>query len=103
MRKFFSLLFSIFFFVSLNAQNQLIPQPKDKRLIEGVFKIPETILISNELPAEESQYLINRLKNNYKIKMAGNSDAHIIKIKNSKITHPEAYAIEISNSRIQIK
>ncbi len=103
MRNLFFAIFLFLFIFKLNAQNQLIPQPKELELIQGEFVIPDILLISNELPLEESRYLSERLDGKFKFETAKDSNAHLIKIKNRDIKNPEAYAIEISNNRIQIK
>lgn len=101
MKKFLSLFLLIFCFL-LNAQNQFIPQPRNLEIKNGTFRIPNIILISNELPSVETQYLINQLKSHFEFKIAEDSKAHISKLKSNQKFDNEAYSIQIDSKKIQI-
>ncbi|MGB6094067.1 MAG: hypothetical protein WBF83_09940, partial [Moheibacter sp.] len=75
---------------ALNAQNQLIPQPKKLELKQGEFVIPDTLLISKSLPQQESNYLINRLKGKFNFKISKINLAEIRKIYIEKV-HPDEW------------
>jgi len=102
MRNLFLLLLSAVFLTALNAQNQLIPQPKNLELKQGEFVIPETLLISKSLPQQESNYLINRLKGKFNIEIS-DKKAHINEIQIDTIgNQSEWYTLEISPEKINL-
>lgn len=94
MKHLFILIF-IFSFSNLNAQNQFIPQPKFVELKEGEFLIPETLLISKDLPIEESKYLLDRLKNFTKTEISTTDNSHFKFIPINKNLSNEEYFLRI--------
>lgn len=93
--KYVSILIFLFSFSILKAQNQFIPQPKFVEIKKGEFIIPETLLISKDLPIEESKYLIERLKNFIKIEISDNEKAHFKFIPINKLLSNEEYFLRI--------
>lgn len=96
-------LFILFLFISylLNAQYQFIPKPKQVDLKRGQFVVPEIILLSENLPKQETEYFKNQLKDDYQFdKTAAASLIDYIKTTDSQ--NNEGYKIEIRPDKINI-
>ena len=100
--KYYIILLFLFFFANSFAQNQFIPQPQSVELTKGEFVIPETLLISNDLPIEESNFFRERLKGKFKIEFANGKNAHIESHFLKAKSIAENYRISVEQEEITI-
>ncbi|WP_238555576.1 glycoside hydrolase family 20 zincin-like fold domain-containing protein [Chryseobacterium sp. P1-3] len=88
----------------------LIPYPQKVETLKGEFTIPATLLLSHDLPKEETEYLRKRVESSLPLRYAQKGE--IAHITNSIISPASAkdaeqkkeyYSIEISPKQIHIK
>ncbi|SHM06050.1 beta-N-acetylhexosaminidase [Chryseobacterium polytrichastri] len=101
----FSVLLSNAFFSQ--TQLNLIPYPQTLQLNAGNFTISDILILSNELPKEETDYFKKKLDANIKFQHSGKSDAQLVysqlpKSNNSQQNN-EFYTLEVLPKQILIK
>lgn len=82
------------------AQNQFIPKPQSVVHTGGDFPIPETLLISNNLPKSESEYFSERLQGICKTEFIKPMRAQLVGSKSLNSENPEAYELHITHKKI---
>lgn len=102
MRKIVTALLLFALSLGVYAQNILIPQPQKIDYSKGVFKIPETIYLSSDLPMEENLYFMHRLNKHFKIELTTDKKATIRRSLQKKGFTKEGYAVDISSKNIEI-
>lgn len=82
MRRFlfvFSVLYSIIFHAQMKPN--LIPYPQNVEMQEGKFVIPETLILNDKLPKEETEYFKKRLGSQFKFKYSSSIEkVHIMHV-----------------------
>jgi hexosaminidase len=104
----FSILFSTVFHAQ--AKPDLIPYPQSVIMQEGKFLIPETLILNDKLPKEETEYFKKRLGSQVKFQSSSSTEkAHVMhmlvpqpKIPLNPEEDKEKYTIYISPKRIFI-
>lgn len=101
----FSVLLSNAFFSQ--TQLNLIPYPQNIKLNAGTFTISDVLILSNELPKEETEYFKKKIGSNFKFQHSDKSDAQLVYSQLRKSKHSqqnnEFYTLEISPKQILIK
>lgn len=111
MRRFL-FVFSVLFFSVFSAQTKpnLIPYPQSVTIQEGKFVIPETLILNDKLPKEETEYLKKRLGSHVRFQSSSSTEKvhmmHMLvpqpKIPINAEDDKERYSITISPKRIFI-
>lgn len=75
MRRFL-FVFSVLFSTLFHAQKKpdLIPYPQSVEMQEGEFVIPETLILNDKLPKEETEYFKKRLGSLVKFQSTGKTE-----------------------------
>ncbi|MBB4805047.1 hexosaminidase [Chryseobacterium defluvii] len=103
----FSILISNVFFSQIKPN--LIPKPQKNEILKGNFTLPEILVLSGDLPKEETEYFKKRLSSQLKFQYAQKGGG--IHLTNSIITSlpkdydqkKEYYSLEILPKQIHIK
>lgn len=108
----FLLIFSALFFSVFQAQKKpdLIPYPQSVIMQEGKFIIPETLILNDKLPKEETEYLKKRLGSQVKFQLSSSTEkvhiTHMLVPQPKDPVNPggdkEWHSIHISPKRIFI-
>ncbi len=108
MKNFLALLFLIFLSVQSYSQNQLIPKPQKIEMGKGEFTIPETLVLSRDLPKTETDYFKNRLSSILKFQYTQKNGIHLTYsiipgLPKDDQQKKEYYSLEISPKKIHVK
>ncbi|WP_299177933.1 family 20 glycosylhydrolase, partial [uncultured Chryseobacterium sp.] len=108
MKNFLALLFLIFLSVQSYSQNQLIPKPQKIEMGKGEFTIPETLVLSRDLPKAETDYFKNRLSSILKFQYTQKNGIHLTYsiipgLSKDDQQKKEYYSLEISPKQIHVK
>lgn len=89
-------------FNTLNAQNQLIPQPVALEITKGEFIIPKTLNISPDLPQPETEYFKKRFQNQLNFESSAKNPVHLQGKRIQTFVFTEGYSLGISPQQILI-
>lgn len=99
---FFMLLSTLIF-----AQNKLnvIPYPQNVQISNGSFSIPDALVLSDDLPENETEYLKKRLHTEMRFKVSKKAEAQLIysQLPKAQSGKEEFYILEVSPKQIHIQ
>ncbi|SIQ97399.1 hexosaminidase [Chryseobacterium sp. RU37D] len=104
--------FSIIFLIVSNVffsqkKLNLIPYPQKVNVNEGFFTIPAVIMLNNNLPKGETEYLKKRLNSDVKFQVSKGEESDLVYSQltktNNSVQNNEFYTLEITPKQIQIK
>lgn len=86
------------------AQEQFIPQPKNIQLLKGEFTLPHTLVLSNDLPKNETSYFKEKLGEIVQFTTSTIADAQVVyyKLNSFAPSNSEFYQLEVTPLQIQI-
>lgn len=101
--NFFATLFLVG--IIIQAQNQFIPKPKEIIITGDVFHIPNHLILSNNLPKTETDYLIEKGKDFLEFQYGNQTNSQLIyePLHASENKNQESYEIQITKDQIKIK
>ncbi len=89
------------------AQNKLnvIPYPQNVQLNNGNFSIPDVLILSDDLPENETEYFKKRLNSEIRFKISKKAEAQLIysQLPNAPAGKEEFYILEVSPKQIHIQ
>ncbi|AYZ11307.1 beta-N-acetylhexosaminidase [Chryseobacterium arthrosphaerae] len=99
---FFMLLSTLIF-----AQNKLnvIPYPQNIKINNGSFSIPNVLMLSGDLPENETEYFKKRLNSEIRFKVSKKAEAQLIysQLPKAQSGKEEFYILEVSPKQIHIQ